>query len=236
MNHSILKPGTGTNRYYAKKHGEPPTLLEKLGLVVREDEYRPSCSCPVEVPRPASSPALTPGSEETFATRSPQPQAAYVPGPSLSETLQALTPEEMEKALQPGHGWTLEDSIQQTLAFHHCQGSNGETTISCAFDESNQLGNSGFSKTGWAAAMTVGGVVTAAAGILLTGPLVGLGLAVAGLAVTFSAAPLLKSSRRDQNDSSILSDMATRLHQHAFHTTDERHTGHGDYPARFSKA
>ena len=129
----ILKPGTGTNPFYARKHGhEIPNNLDKV-LAGLCPDYQPTGAtnsidaaemlCKGEriefagFERPAP-PAPTPKtyattySNETFGSRTPSSAPttwAPAPKPPLKIT-------DLEGILAPGHGWSEQDSQRQLQA------------------------------------------------------------------------------------------------------------------------
>lgn len=263
---SILRPGTGTNYYYAKKHGELiRNMVDAIGLTF-SDSYSPTYAgnsldaletlckvAPEDRPRSAYSPgadsraavSATPeqaapakpkdeptmdhGSTFGFPRQADQTQQASVPL-AASKVLN-LTAEQMEEALGPTNGWSAEDSRRQIDALHHCQQANPAAPMREGFNQSIDLGNSSFSKTGWSTGIVMASIV--GGGIALaTAPLwAPLLIAVGGGA---AAAHLIKSAHEETNDGNILRDMSTRLHQKAHGITEERHRSHGNYEADFS--
>lgn len=262
---NVSRPGTGTNYYYAKKHGEPVrNLVDAIGITLFDD-YSPTYSsnsidaletlCKVEpedrpqsiLERQPAEVAEAPiqeqpkkhykttmdyGSTFGFTRQLESAKTAAVPPPlpQAPKTL-TLTDQEMEFALGPGNGWTAEDSSRQIDALRHCQKASPKDPIREGFNQSVELSNSSFSKSGWATgvlmATVVGGGIALATAPLWAPALVAVG---GGLAV----AQLTKSANRDGNDSNILGDMATRLDRKLHSMTEERHGSHGNYSADFS--
>jgi hypothetical protein len=257
---NILKPGTGTNYYYAKRHGEPiRNAVDCLGLSLCED-YRPTGASnsidalemlwkgmPEDTSRP-SLPARPPAPSPTLAPAGPPCDYAYTyRGPhsapatplmvSPKNPLQSLTRSAAEKALQPSHGWSEEDSRRQLQAFSSCPGSDGSSITGAAFDQSHTLGNSSFSKGGWATGLTLASAATGLAGLtmVLSNPTAALALVGTAVAGAVAVRHLHTVSQRDHNDGQILRDMGTRIHQTAYNVCGERPNHHGNYPADFSR-
>ena len=252
---SILRAGTGTNYFYAQKHGEPiRNLVDVIGITL-SDSYTPSFAsnsidaletlykvAPEDRPRSADTPAgpatrhsapLTADSGAPFDVARSQGAALRhtTPTPAPPSSPLTLSLEEMEAALSPTNGWSSEDSRRQLEALHHCQKANPAAPMEEGFDQSTSLGDSSFGKTGWATAIAITSLIGGGLA-LATAPLwAPVMITVGGGA---AAIHLIKSAREDANDGDILRDMSTRLHQKA-HGLNEQHFGpQGGYSADFN--
>ncbi|MBS2037144.1 hypothetical protein JST97_19310 [bacterium] len=250
----ILKPGTGTNPIYARKHGhEIPNTLDKV-LAGLCPEYQPTgarnsmdaaemlwkgehvefaCgSHPAQATPPAPPKSYpTTYSNETYGSRTPAPIAA----PTLPPPPPPVALADLEGILAPGFGWSEQDSQRQLQAIKHCPGASPQEVIRSAFHQSHQLDGQSFSKTGWSAGLTVASLVAGMGAIAsaLTNPGLALGLAGGALAGAGASALLVKSSHRDSNNSHILSDLGRRLDAKTWGQNYERHGSHGNYRADF---
>lgn len=240
----ILKPGTGTNPYYARKHGhEIPNTLDKV-LAGLCSEYQPTGAtnsidaaemlCKGEriefaTSAPSAPPQVAPRSytpsHETFGTRStPAAPPRTLPVPQKQEV-------DPQAVLSAGHGWSEQDSQRQLQALQYCQGDK----VGHAFDQSVRLGESCFRKSGWSAALTTASLV-AGVGALVTAfsnPGLALGLASGALASAGGSALLNSSARQDHNNGQILSDMGRRLDAKSWGQDYPRQDSHGNYLADF---
>lgn len=249
----ILKPGTGTNPFYARRHGhEIPNTLDKV-LAGLCPEYQPTGAtnsidaaemlCKGERIQFASSEQPQPlpqkirtytYSNETFGTRTPTPAAppAASPAPAPKPTLQ---PSDLAGVLAPGYGWSEQDSQRQLQALQHCSADSVSATTRKAFDQSIALGDKAFSKSGWAAGLTTASLVAGVGAILtaFSNPGLALGLASGALAGAGGSALLVQSSHRDHNNGQILSDMGRRIDARTHGFEYDRHGSHGNYIADF---
>lgn len=241
----VLKPGTGTNPYYARKHGhEIPNTLDKV-LAGLCSEYQPTgaansidaaemlwkgeriefaSSSPSMPPSPAAPRSYTP-SNETFGTRShPAASQRTLPAPPKQEV-------DPQAVLSAGHGWSEQDSQRQLQALQYCQGDK----VGHAFAQSNRLDETSFCKSGWSAALTTASLVAGVGAIVtaFSNPGLALGLASGALAGVGGSALLYSSARRDHNNSQILSDMGRRLDAKSWGQDYPRHGSHGNYLADF---
>ena len=257
-----LQPGTGTNYYYAKRHGEPiRNAVDCLGITFFDD-YRPTGASnsidaaqilwnggPPEPRRPrvqSHSPAPAPsqpqGPPSNYAytlTPAPQPNPNPAPQPApLDYPLQQLSRADAEQALQPGNGWTAQDSARQMQAFQHCPGDTAARIVGSGFDQSIALGESSFSKSGWGAGLTLASAAAGLAGLAMvfSNPSTAAALIGGAAAGALGSTLLIRSSHQDTNDSNILSDMATRIHQKGYQISENRKSSHGNYLADFSRS
>lgn len=255
-----LQPGTGTNYYYAKRHGEPiRNAVDCLGVNFFDD-YRPTGASNsidaaqilwnggpperrqprVESQPPFQAPSQPQGPPSNYAytfTPAPKPNPAPQPAP-LADPLEHLSRSDAEQALQPGNGWTAQDSARQIQAFQHCPGDTASKIVGSGFDQSVALGESSFSKSGWGAGLTLASAVAGLAGLAMVYSNPSTGLSLLGGAVTGAMAStlLMMVSHQDSNDGNILRDMATRIHQKGYQISENRKNSHGDYPADFSRS
>ena len=248
----ILKPGTGTNPFYARKHGhEIPNNLDKV-LAGLCPEYQPTgarnsidaaemlCkgeriefACATPGPTRPEGPKKSPPtySNETFGTRS----APAVTAPPQQTPKPALALTDLQGILAPGHGWSEQDSQRQLQALKHCPGATPQAVIRSAFDQSISLGEKSFTKGGLSAALTTASLIAGVGAILTAFSNPGLALSLAGgaLAGGTGSALLLKSSRQDHNNGEILSDLGRRLDAKSWGHDYDRHGHHGSYLADF---
>lgn len=246
----ILKPGTGTNPYYARKHGhEIPNTLDKVLAGLCSDYQPTGATNSVDAAE-----MLWKGERIEFATGTPAPQVAprkfsyqpsaetfgsRTPSPSVSTPAAAPKPVvglgDMEGILAPGQGWSEQDSQRQLQALKHCPSDSVRGVISLAFDQSVQLGEKAFAKSGWGAALLTASVVTGVSALMaaFTNPGLALGLASGAMAGACGTTLLVADSRKDSNNGSILSDMGRRLDARTWGHDYDRHGSHGNYAADF---
>ena len=252
----ILKPGTGTNPFYARRHGhEIPNALDKV-LAGLCPEYQPTgatnsvdaaemlwkgeriefagTSQPQDA-RPAAPPKTSPttSSNETFGTRRSEPKPAPAPPPPPRPQ---VTLTDLEGILAPSHGWSEQDSLRQRQALQHCPAETPQGVIRSAFDQSIGLDDKSFSKSGWAAGLTTASLVAGMGAILtaFSNPGLAIGLAGGALAGAGASSLLVKSSHKDSNNSQILSDMGRRIDAKIWGHDYDRHGHHGNYRADFT--
>lgn len=248
----ILKPGTGTNPYYARKHGhEIPNALDRV-LAGLCPEYQPTGATDsvsatemlckgqrVQFAGPEQ-PAFTPPavsygpstySNETFGVRTPVAPAASAPEPAAKMI-------DVASILAPGHGWSEQDSQRQLQALKHCAGGSVGATTRNAFDQSVHLADRAFSKSGWAAGFASLSLIAGVGAVLsaFSNPALAAGLAGGAFAGAGGAALLAKSASRDHNNSQILSDMGRRIDAATRDQDYECHGTHGNYVADFTRA
>lgn len=251
----ILQPGTGTNPYYARKHGhEIPNTLDKV-LAGLCSEYQPTgaknsidaaemlCkgeriefstgSQPATPTTPPRARTYTP-SNETFGTRTAPAPSAPAPAPAPKPPV-ALA--DLEGILAPSHGWSELDSQRQLQALKHCAAESPQATTRNAFDQSIGLADKSFCKSGWAAGLTTASLIAGVGSILtaFSNPGLALGLATGALAGAGGTSLLLKSSQQDHNNSQILSDMGRRIDAKTHGMDYDRHGSHGNYTADFTR-
>ncbi|MBN9415284.1 hypothetical protein ABS71_22950 [bacterium SCN 62-11] len=250
----ILKPGTGTNPYYARKHGhEIPNTLDKV-LAGLCSDYQPTGATnsvdAAEMLWKGERIEFAHGSSETPAVTSPK--LSYVPSaetfgrrPSLSTpastpvSTPAPQPEiglaDLPQLLAPGQGWSAQDSQRQLQALQNCPADSARGVISSAFDQSVRLGDKAFAKSGWGAALMTGTLVTGVAAVVtaFTNPGLALGLASGAMAGACGSVLLVADARKDSNNSAILSDMGRRLDARTWGQEYDRHGSHGNYLADF---
>ncbi len=252
---SILKPSTGTNHYYAKKHGEPirnvldnvlagwcesyqPTgatnsldAAEMLFKGTQPDFSRPARSSAPEAPAPKEYAPQPADFGSTFGTSRATPRVETAPAPAPEPA-----PLDMEWTLAPGHGWSAQDSQRQLQALRIVDSKDVKKVISTGFDNSTRLDESSFRKGGWAAGLMTASAIAGVAAFAVASPVVGLALAGGAVVGVFQGINLMGESKQDHNNSGILRDMATRLHEASYSTTRPRPEGHGNYLADFNLA
>lgn len=248
----ILKPGTGTNPYYARKYGnEIPNTLDKV-LAGLCPAYEPTGATNsidaaemlwkgerVEFASNSRTPAPTVAqkacdisySNETYGVRS-APTYCPAPSPTLKPPVDLTDP---AGVLKPGQGWSEEDCQRQRQALAHCPGTSTSEVIGSAFSQSHHLDNKSFAKTGWGAALFTGSMVAGMGALFTawTNPGLAAGLATGALAGAAGSAALLKSSGIDANNAHILSDLGRRLDAKTWGQNYDRHGSHGNYQADF---
>ena len=246
-----MKPGTGVNPFYERKHGLP--IQNALDNVLASfcESYQPTGATnsvdaaemlfkgtKPDFSRPVSSPAVQEPPAREYAPQPADAGSTFGTRPARVETTATFPAAEprqvdMEWALAPGHGWTAEDSRQQLRALEFTGATDASGAIKVGFDKSTELSESSFAKSGWAAGLMVGGFVGLAAASVVAAPVVAVALTCGAMGAVFKGISLTSEVKKDHNDGAILRDMATRLHEAQWNTVGERHSGHGDYQAEF---
>ena len=252
---TILRPGTGTNPIYARKHGHViPNALDSF-LAGLDPEYQPTGAhnsidalgmlCQgkrVEFrggsrggsPAPAVPKAqATTYSNEVFGQRERRPDPPCTTGrtPVAPIALACL-----KEVLVAGHGWSEQDSACQREALKSCHGDSVQAVIDSAFTQSLELDEKSWSTGSWSAGLATASVLAgigAVAAAVFSNPGLAVGLACSAAVGGSGSALLSKKSNRIYNQSEILSDMGHRLSQKARGLDYDRHGDHGNYTGGF---
>lgn len=252
----ILRPGTGTNPIYARKHGhEIPNALDKV-LAGLCSDYEPTgarnsvdalemlckgervtfSNVSAEPPstRVAARTYPTAHSNEVFG-KGQTPPLTRQPVTTPARPVVPVALPDLEGILSANHGWSAQDSRRQLQALKHCPGDSVDAVISSAFNQSVELEANSSTTGSWSAGLATLSLVTGLGAVAAAFSNLSLaaGLACGALATTGGSVLLSQRSKLDYNNGEILSDLGHRIANKTRGFDYDRHGDHGSYTDDF---